>query len=92
MHLNNMFNSLVNLMNRECILFVRMTSDIGLSGEKSELGDGRFLLPDGSTRYLITRDRITSLIKEHGLTLVEPVKTVNVDEARCMTTLVLSKR
>lgn len=87
---DNMFTSLVKHLNPNGILFIRMTSDIGLSlkeGSKT----GVFDLPDGSLRYLITRKKVDELILKHPLTLLEPVKTVKVEELRSMITLVFEK-
>lgn len=70
-------------------LFIRMTSDIGLFGHE-QLASGLHLLPDGSQRFLITETMIEGLL-EMGYSKIEPVKTVVVENQRCMTTLVLRK-
>ena len=90
-HFQRMFEALQTLLTQNGVLFIRMTSDIGLSGIKEDLGGGKFMLPDASVRYLLTRIKIDELLSTYKLSLMEPVKTVNVDELRCMTTLVLSK-
>ena len=89
-HFSKMFSSLITLLTKDGILFIRMTSDIGLP-LTSDGRNGVFNLPDGSERYLITRSRIDQLLVEHGLSLLEPVKTVKVEDLRSMTTLVLRK-
>jgi hypothetical protein len=85
-----MFASLVKHLKPNGTLFIRMTSDIGLKLDKTS-PDGVFNLPDGSVRYLVTRSKIDELILEHSLALLEPVKTVKVEELRSMTTLVLTR-
>ena len=70
-------------------LFIRMTSDIGIENKLENGVDGVFVIPDGSTRYLLTRMKVTELLMRHKLELIEPVKTVNIDGQRCMTTLVV---
>lgn len=90
-HFGDMFAEMVRVLKPGGQLFVRMTSDIGLTGVKPKGTEGKFVLPDGSCRYLITRDAISKLTVDYQLTLEEPVKTTNVDNARCMTTLVLRK-
>lgn len=85
-YFERMFSSLVNAMEPNGILFVRMTSTIGLNLEYSE--NGVYHLPDRSTRYLITREKVTELCDTYSLGLIEPVKTVKVEELRSMTTLV----
>lgn len=84
------FNKLVSFLAENGRLFIRMTSTIGLDLPHSS--NGVYLLPDGSTRYLITRERITELCHEHSLQLIEPVKTVKVEELRTMTTIVFRKK
>ncbi|NVK63803.1 MAG: class I SAM-dependent methyltransferase [Flavobacteriales bacterium] len=89
-HFDAMFRSLVALLSNNGVLFIRMTSDIGLPMDHSE-ENGVYLLLDGSTRYLLTREKVDELLRAHSLSLLEPVKTVKVEELRCMTTLVLRK-
>lgn len=89
-HFTKMFSALVNHLKPTGIVFIRMTSDIGLKLDQNDR-NGVFNLPDHSERYLITRSKIDELILEHSLSLFEPVKTVKVEELRSMTTLVLKK-
>ena len=72
-------------------LFIRTASDIGIENKILPLGGGRFSLPDGSDRFLLTRSLIETVLKTFPLALAEPVKTTNVQDLRCMTTLVLVK-
>lgn len=72
-------------------MFIRMTSDIGIEQSVIHLGDGVYSIPDGSQRFLLTRDLLKKVLADHPLSLIEPVKTVNVQDLRCMTTLVLQK-
>lgn len=90
-HFGAMFNGLANLLHPNGILFIRMTSTMGLEGRIGEGKEGVYLLPDGSTRYLLTRPQVDELLGRHGLRLIEPVKTVFVDGLRSMTTLVFQK-
>lgn len=89
-HFNSMFKGLVSLMRPNATLFIRMTSDIGINLNESETGVYR--LPDGSTRYCVTRKQIDKLMTEHNLQLDGPVKTVKVEELRSMTMMVFRKR
>ena len=87
--LDEMFEKLVRLMDENGILFIRMTSDIGIESFLKNGVSGVYNLPDGSSRHLITRSKIDEFLEKYQLNLLEPVKTVNVDNLRCMTTLVL---
>ncbi len=89
-HFNLMFSSLVSLLAQNGILFIRMTTDHGLNGDYVN-DNGVFDLPDESTRYLITRDQLTELCNEHNLELIQPFKTVLVEDLRSMATIVLRK-
>lgn len=73
------------------LFFARLTSDIGIEKAVQKLGDGRFLLPDGSTRYLVNEERLLRAGERLGARLVDPIKTTNVQGLRCMTTWVLRK-
>lgn len=88
-HFNSLFEKIVSFLDQNGILFIRMTSTIGMNLPFSETGVYHLL--DGSTRYLITREQVTELCKRYTLSLVEPVKTVKVEELRTMTTLVFRK-
>lgn len=89
-HFNKMFARLVELTKREGLIFIRMTSNIGLDHSIFPQ-PGIYMLPDDSVRYLITRERIDELILEHGLKLMDPVKSTLVEDLRSMTTIVLGK-
>lgn len=89
-HFWKMIEELDRVLAHEGILFIRMTSDIGLV-DHQQLPNGLFHLPDGSQRFLITHQMIQSLLGDFGFSKIEPVKTVVVENQRCMTTLVLQK-
>lgn len=86
------FTKLSRLVGSSGILFIRMTSAIGLEATVQINPNGRAVLPDGSERYLLDRTILGTLLEETGMEYAEPLKTVNVDNLRCMSTLVLRKR
>jgi len=90
-HFWTMAAELARVIRSDGILFIRMTSDIGLVGHEPLAKTGTYQLPDGSVRYLLTDETITRLMLELGFSKIEPVKTVIVENERCMTTLVLGK-
>ena len=90
-HFEAMFGELVRVLKENGSLFIRMTSDIGIESKISEISNGVYNIPDGTKRFLITKKLIYRLMKKHHLTFLEPLKTVNVNDLRCMTTLVLKK-
>jgi ubiquinone/menaquinone biosynthesis C-methylase UbiE len=90
-HFLAMFGEMVRVLRPGGSLFIRMASDIGIADRIQPLGDGVYLIPDGSERFLLNRWMVQTLPLEFGLTVAEPFKTVNVDDQRCMSTWVLLK-
>jgi len=90
-HFEVMFGELMRVLRVNGSLFIRMTSNIGIESKINEISDGVYHIPDGSRRFLITKELIDQLMKKHHLSFLEPLKTVNVNDIRCMTTLVLKK-
>ena len=52
---------------------------------------GRFLLPDGSERYLVTEARLMEFTAQLGGELIDPLKTTIVQNQRSMTTWVMRR-
>ena len=74
------------------LFFCRLASTIGMAAERFQsLGGRRFLLPDGSERYLVDEPLLMRATKTLGGTLVDPLKTTVVQNQRCMTTWVVRK-
>ena len=71
--------------------FARLASDIGIEGLVGSIGNGRYLLPDGSERYLVTYDDLVYYTRELNGELFEPIKTTNVSNLRAMTTWCMRK-
>jgi len=89
---NDMMEEMVRVLKPYGSLFIRMTSDIGIENKVTPIENGVYLIPDGSTRFLLTPTLLHSMLKENNLSFIEPLKTVNVDNVRCMSTLVLMKK
>jgi ubiquinone/menaquinone biosynthesis C-methylase UbiE len=87
-----MVGGMVRVLKPGGSLFIRMASEMGIEKFIEPIGDGVYNLPDGSQRFLLTRPLLQTLIQTFPIGLTEPVKTVNVEDIRCMTTLVFIKR
>lgn len=74
------------------LFFCRLASTIGMPERFTALGSGRFLLPDGSQRFLVDEAMLLELTERLGGELVDPIKTTVVQDQRSMTTWVLRKR
>jgi len=90
-HFNDMISELVRVLKPKGSLFIRMTSDIGIEQSVELIADGVYRIPDSSKRFLLTRVLLQNIIQKHNLLFLEPLKTVNVNDLRCMSTLVLQK-
>src|SRR5450755_296586 len=73
------------------LLFCRLASSIGMEHRVQRLAGRRFLLPDGSERYLVDEELLQRFTAELGGELADPLKTTVVQNQRCMTTWVLRK-
>ncbi|HVF81323.1 MAG TPA: class I SAM-dependent methyltransferase [Flavisolibacter sp.] len=90
-HFFRMIKELVRILKPGGSLFIRMASDIGIEEKVQAVADGVYGLPDGSTRFLLTRLLLAQLLQQYPLAFIEDFKTVNVADLRCMSTLVLQK-
>ena len=79
------------VLKRGGVFFCRLASNIGMEHQVHPLGGRRFLLPDGSERYLVDEKLLMRLTAELGGELLDPLKTTVVQNQRCMTTWVLRK-
>lgn len=89
-HFDAMVGAMWRVLKPGGLLFCRLASTIGLSGA-TPLGDNRYLLPDGSERYLVSAERLIAMTRQLGARLLDPLKTTVVQDQRSMTTWVLSK-
>jgi SAM-dependent methyltransferase len=73
------------------LLFCRLASSIGIEHAIRQVSGRRFLLPDGSERYLVDEKLLMDLTAELGARLADPLKTTVVQNQRSMTTWVVWK-
>ena len=88
---NQMFAEMWRVLKPNGTLFARLASSIGIENLIIPTENGRYLLPDGSERFLVDEQFLMKTFKNLSADLLEPLKTTNVQNLRCMTTLVLSK-
>ena len=72
-------------------LFIRLASNIGIESKVQPIGNGRYLLPDGSERFLVDEAMLLGYQNEFGMKQLELIKTTNVQGLRCMTTWCVGK-
>jgi len=90
-HFQAMFSEMIRVLRPGGSIFIRMTTDVGLGNKMTALGQGRYYLPDDSERFLLTRKGLDSLLHQYRLDLLEPFKTVLVEDLRSMGVVVLGK-
>lgn len=91
-HFDAMLHSIWRILKPGGYFFARIASDIGIEELVTPLGDGIYLLPDGTNRYLVNEEILLDYTTTLGAELFEPIKTTNVQNLRCMTTWCLRKK
>jgi tellurite methyltransferase len=79
------------VLKRGGFFFCRLASSIGMEQQVKVIGGRRFLLPDGSERYLVDEAILDRCTAELGGEMLDPLKTTIVQNQRCMTTWVMRK-
>ena len=90
-HFDQMVQEMWRVLKPSGLLFVRLASTIGIEDKVEKITARRYLLPDGSTRFLVDEEMLILATENLDATLVEPIKTTNVQNLRCMTTWVIRK-
>lgn len=90
-HFDAMLRAIWKVLKPGGYFFARLASDIGIEDLVQPIGNGRYLLPDGSVRFLVNEAMLMQYTKELNGQLYEPIKTTNVSNLRCMTTWCVSK-
>lgn len=90
-HFDAMFSEMWRVLKPNGMFFARLASSIGIETLIKPTLDGRYLLPDGSERLLVDQEMLISIAAKIRAEFIEPIKTTNVQNLRCMTTLVLRK-
>jgi tellurite methyltransferase len=90
-HFDAMLRGMWRMLKPGGLFFCRLASSIGVESQVKPIAGRRFLLPDGSERYLVDEALLTALTKELGAELEDPLKTTVVQNQRSMTTWVLRK-
>ena len=79
------------VLDRAGLFFARLASSIGIEDRIEPIQGRRHRLPDGTERYLVDEALLLELTQELGGELLDPIKTTNVQNLRCMTTWVMRK-
>jgi tellurite methyltransferase len=89
-HFDRMVQEMWRVLAPDGMLFARLASNIGLEDAVGAAGR-RVRLPDGSTRFVVDEAMLIERTERLGGQLLDPIKTTNVQQQRCMTTWVVRK-
>lgn len=90
-HWRKMVEEMWRVLMPQGIFFARLASSIGIEGRIQPIGGRRYHLPDGSERFLVDEAMIREATDRLGGEFIEPIKTVNVQNLRAMTTWCIKK-
>lgn len=90
-HFDGMLDEMWRVLKAGGMLFARLASSIGIEELIKPTVTGRYLLPDGTERFLVDEEMLAVASERLKATRVEPLKTTNVENLRCMTTWVVRK-
>jgi ubiquinone/menaquinone biosynthesis C-methylase UbiE len=90
-HFNRMLHEMWRVLRTGGLFFARLASSIGIEKLIRPTGGRRFTLPDGSERFLVDEEMLISITDRLGASWLDPLKTTNVQNLRCMTTWALRK-
>lgn len=90
-HFEDMFTEMWRVLKPGGYFFCRLASDIGIESSVHFIGNGRYILPDESERFLVNQEMLIRFTKKFGGVLHEPIKTTNVQNLRSMTTWCVRK-
>ena len=90
-HFRSMVQELWRVLKPGGMLFCRLSTTIGLEGKLQQVGDRLYQMPHGPVWFLADEALLRELIAGLKAEMLEPLKTVLVEQDRSMTTLVLRK-
>jgi tellurite methyltransferase len=89
-HFNRMVTEMWRLLAADGLFFARLASNIGIEPQVGAAGR-RVQLPDGSDRFIVDEQILIETVTRLGARQLDPIKTTNVQQQRCMTTWCLAK-
>lgn len=91
-HFYMMMEEMTRVLKPGGLLFLRMATGFGgMIAASTLMGDGVYLLPDGSKRFLLTEELLLEIQARYGLQPLEAPKSVLVHGKRCMGVFMMQK-
>ena len=91
-HWLSMLREMWRVLKHGGIFFARLASSIGIEDKVERIEGRRFHLPDGSDRFLVDEQMLAASAELLGAEMLEPLKTVVVQNMRSMSTWCVRKR
>jgi SAM-dependent methyltransferase len=90
-HFNGMLDEMWRVLRPGGMFFARLASSIGIETRIRQINERWYLLPDGTERFVVDETMLQAATARLGGAWLEPLKTTNVQNLRCMTTWILRK-
>jgi len=91
-HFFKMMDEMMRILKPDGMIFLRMATGFGgISGQSTAKGEGVFLLPDGSERFILTEELLAEITIKYRLHHLEAPKSVLVHGQRAMGVFVMQK-
>lgn len=90
-HFDKMIEEMWRVLKPAGLMFARLASTIGIEDKVEKITERRYLLPDGSERFLVDEKMLIAAAERLGGSFIEPIKTTNVQNLRSMTTWIIRK-
>ena len=90
-HFGRMLEEMWRVLAPDGLFFARLASNIGLESRIGPAGT-RVRLPDLTERFVVDEAMLLNWTERLAGELLDPIKTTNVQQQRCMTTWCLRKR
>lgn len=90
-HFEAMVREMWRVLKPGGLLFARLVSNIGMEDALEHVSGRHYVLPDGTTRYVVDEAQLMALTDALRGELLDPLKTTVVQHQRCMTTWVVGK-
>lgn len=91
-HFHQMVDEMMRVLKPNGMLFLRMATGFGgILDLSTSAGDGCYLLPDGSQRFVLTEKLLQEIQVKHHLSYLEPPKSVLLHGQRAMGVFVMVK-
>ena len=90
-HFQRMLDGLWRAAAPGAMVFIRLSSSIGIEDRLTRLDSGKYRMPTGGEWLLATEAKLLLATQRLGAIMAEPLRSVNVQNLRCMTTWILRK-